>query len=310
MLALFQAFVIKYIPLDDKLLQHRSCPYTKLSCLIAVHTVTYGNNGIKVIEQRSTFHITLTLKLNLLNFSTSCLFCKFSTFINLRKVISNRCSVYAKQICHAFLRHPKCLVVEYHFNTGFTLCCFIQQYVGFQWVLDKFCGRNGLRKIFSCLLHQRFLSVCIFSYNHARHTRQTEYVHLSICTTTELDHINRLVEMVINLHAFLIGYGNCLIYDILEFPVSRISHSITKVARTPIFLVVFVSSADSIKRRTHFWYIIFLSHIKRSSKIVPTWYKKIIPPIPTLSDSLQSPCQGRLVWLPAPWFLSWQRGCR
>ena len=44
------------------------------------------------------------------------------------------------------------------------------------------------------------------------------------------------------------SYGNCLIYDILEFPVSRISHSITKVARTPIFLVVFVSSADSIKR--------------------------------------------------------------
>ena len=50
----------------------------------------------------------------------------------LRKVISNRCSVYAKQICHAFLRHPKSIIIEYHFNTCFALCCFIQQYVGFQ----------------------------------------------------------------------------------------------------------------------------------------------------------------------------------
>lgn len=65
MLALFQTLIIKYIPLDDKLLQYRCSPYTKLSCLIAVHTVTYGNNGIKVVEQRSTFNITLTLKLNL-----------------------------------------------------------------------------------------------------------------------------------------------------------------------------------------------------------------------------------------------------
>ena len=65
MLALFQTLIIKYIPLDDKLLQYRCSPYTELCGLITVHTVTYGNNGIKVVEHRSTFNITLTLKLNL-----------------------------------------------------------------------------------------------------------------------------------------------------------------------------------------------------------------------------------------------------
>jgi len=93
--------------------------------LIAIHTIAYGYDYIEIIEQRSTFYITLALKLNLLNFSTSCLFCKFSALINLRKVISNRCSVHAKQVRHTFLRHPKCLVVEYYFNTSFALCCLV-----------------------------------------------------------------------------------------------------------------------------------------------------------------------------------------
>ena len=134
--------------------------------------------------------------------------------------------INTKQIRHALLRHPKGIVVEYYFNTSFTLCSFIQYNIGFQRVLYEFRSWNSLRKIFPGLLHERFLPVCILGYNHAGHTRQPEYVYLSVCTTTKLDHINRLVEMVINIHSFLIGYGNRFVYDVLEFPICRIPHGI------------------------------------------------------------------------------------
>ena len=102
-LTLFQTFIIQDITLNDELLQYRSCPYTELGCLIAVHSITNSNDYIKIVEQRSTLNITLSLQLNLLNFSTSCLSLQFTRLINLRNMISDSCSINTKQSSHPFL---------------------------------------------------------------------------------------------------------------------------------------------------------------------------------------------------------------
>ena len=44
------------------------------------------------------------------------------------------------------------------------------------------------------------------------------------------DHFNRMVEMFIYIHTFFTGNFYCFVYYILEFPISRIAHRITKFA--------------------------------------------------------------------------------
>ena len=44
------------------------------------------------------------------------------------------------------------------------------------------------------------------------------------------DHFNHVVEMVIYIHTFFTGNLDCFVYYILEFPISRIAHRITKFA--------------------------------------------------------------------------------
>lgn len=64
--------------------------------------MTNSDDNIKIVEQRSTLNITLSLQLNLLNFSTSCLSLQFTRLINLRNMISDSCSINTKQCSHFF----------------------------------------------------------------------------------------------------------------------------------------------------------------------------------------------------------------
>ena len=43
------------------------------------------------------------------------------------------------------------------------------------------------------------------------------------------DHFNHVVEMFVYIHTFFTGNFDCFVYYILEFPISRIAHRITKI---------------------------------------------------------------------------------
>ena len=68
--------------------------------LIAIHTIAYGYVYVEIIEQRSTFYITLALILNYPNFSDSCLFCKFPCLVDLPQMVVYASYIHAKQISH------------------------------------------------------------------------------------------------------------------------------------------------------------------------------------------------------------------
>ena len=65
--------------------------------------MTNSDDNIKIVEQWSTLNITLSLQLNLLNFSTSCLSLQFTSLVNLPNMIADCSYVNTKQSSHLFL---------------------------------------------------------------------------------------------------------------------------------------------------------------------------------------------------------------
>ena len=75
---------------------------------------------------------------------------------------------------------------------------------------------------------------------------------------THLEHVNRMVEMFVYIHTFFTGNLDCLVYYILEFPISRIAHRITKFAWTPVFFPVIIHFPNFFECRTHVRHIILI----------------------------------------------------
>ena len=83
-----------------------------------------------------------------------------------------------------------------------------------------------------------------------------ESIHLSGRADAQPDHINRLVEMVVDFHSLIIGHSYGLIDHRPEFLVPGIPKCIRKLSRVPVFTSVSTLVTYSIKYRLKFLYIV------------------------------------------------------
>ena len=82
------SLLIQNISTYSKLSQYACCPLTELSCTDAVHTITYANNSIEIVEHSFSFNMPITFHSNYFHFGNSSLFCEFPLLINVFKVLA------------------------------------------------------------------------------------------------------------------------------------------------------------------------------------------------------------------------------
>ena len=107
----------------------------------------------------------------------------------------------------------------------------------------------------------RLFPVGVLGCDHARRARQPERFHLSVRTTAELDHLNRLVEVVANAHSSGASYFYRFVNNLSEFPVRRVAQGGTQLPGSPILFPPLVSAAYLFERGAHFWYVVLSCHI-------------------------------------------------
>ena len=72
------SFLIQNISTYSELSQYARCSLAELGCPDAVHTITYANNSIEVVEHSFSFNLPITFHSNYFHFGNSSLFCEFS----------------------------------------------------------------------------------------------------------------------------------------------------------------------------------------------------------------------------------------
>ena len=88
--------------------------------------------------------------------------------------------------------------------------------------------------------HHRLFPIRILGDNQTSQPGKMESLHFSERPAAQLDHINRLVEMVIDFHSLIIGHSDGLINHRPEFPVSGIPKRVRKISGTPVFTSVII----------------------------------------------------------------------
>ena len=102
--------IIYDIATQGELANDIGTPLAELSGADGVDTITHGDDGVKIIEQRVAPNLPRTFLLNYRDFLGSCLLVQFIRIIYVLQMQTDVVSGTVKKLCHSLLRSPHCFI--------------------------------------------------------------------------------------------------------------------------------------------------------------------------------------------------------
>lgn len=98
------------IATQGELANNIGTPLAELSGADGVDTITHGDDGVKIIEQRVAPNLPRTFLLNYRVFLGSCLLVQFIRIIYVLQMQTDSVSGTVKKMSHSLLRSPHCFI--------------------------------------------------------------------------------------------------------------------------------------------------------------------------------------------------------